>query len=335
MAEALKTDRVIFPKGAQKTFLEQTLLLLKITSRPLAKELGICQRTLNDWKREKFSMSLVAARKICQLTNQNLPETCEIRDQWWYVHKGARKGYDKVIQKYGRMPIDKEHRQKKWREWWEGEGKTSWHQRRFSERKTISYPRKSTALAELCGILLGDGGISTYQVIVTLHSEDDKEYGQFVSQLFEKLFHVQPKLYISKKFRAFDITISRIELVEHCLKLGLVAGNKIKQKIDIPGWIKENPTYLRACIKGLVDTDGSIYTHTYRVNRKIYSYKKLSFCSASEPLRLTVFKGLRELGLKPRIAQDRDVRLENSHDTDTYMRVIGSHNPKHVRRYES
>ena len=138
---------------------------------------------------------------------------------------------------------------------------------------------------------------------------------------------------MSKKFRAFDITISRRELVEFCIKLGLVSGNKIKQQIDIPQWIKNNPKYLLACVRGLVDTDGSIYTHSYRVNGKMYNYKKLSFASMSRPLRNTVCIVLSELGMKPRVTQEREVRIEDSGDTALYMKIIGTHNPKHLRRF--
>ena len=33
------------------------------------------------------------------------------------------------------------------------------------------------------GIVLGDGGVSDYQVTVTLHAVDDKEYGNYVVNL--------------------------------------------------------------------------------------------------------------------------------------------------------
>ncbi|MBI4972274.1 MAG: LAGLIDADG family homing endonuclease [Candidatus Omnitrophica bacterium] len=37
------------------------------------------------------------------------------------------------------------------------------------------------------------------------------------------------------------------------------AGDKISNKVTIPGWIIENEKYSKACIRGLIDTDGCVY----------------------------------------------------------------------------
>jgi hypothetical protein len=41
--------------------------------------------------------------------------------------------------------------------------------------------------------------------------------------------------------------------------VGLPCGNKIRNRASIPSWIFENEKYLKACIRVLIDTDGSIY----------------------------------------------------------------------------
>ncbi len=118
--------------------------------------------------------------------------------------------------------------------------------------------------------------------------------------------------------------------------LGLPLGNKIQQQIDIPGWIKQKREFYIACIRGLVDTDGSIFTHRYRVNDKIYGYKKMAFTSRPPVLIKSVCEGFKLLGLKSRIAQSgRDVRIDSVSELKKYFQIINSHNPKHIKRYNN
>jgi len=100
----------------------------------------------------------------------------------------------------------------------------------------------------------------------------------------------------------------------------------------MPPWIKKSKKYSIACIRGLVDTDGSVIKHRYKVNGRWYIYKKLSFCSRSRPLQLSVAKILADLGMKARIT-GYDVRLESVADVKTYFTIVGSSNPKHLKRY--
>ena len=186
------------------------------------------------------------------------------------------------------------------------------------------------------GIVLGDGGISDYQLVITLHHIDDRAYSRFVIRLIQKLFQVVPRVYHDQKDSVLNITVSRKELVRFCTEmLGLKIGNKVKQQVDIPTWIKHNEKFLTACVRGLVDTDGSVFTHTYTVGSKSYSYKKLAFTSRSKPLLASVYTALTNRGLRPHISQNVDVRLYSIRDMKEYFKMISSHNPKHLKRYAS
>lgn len=223
-----------------------------------------------------------------------------------------------------------------WKKWWDEHGKFG----RFSAFTTpakIREPERSAELAEFCGIMLGDGGISRYQVTVTLHREDDRDYSDFVSKLVERLFKVTPSIYHKKNSNADDLVISRIALVAFLTeKCGLVKGNKIAQKIDIPEWILESESYRIACIRGLFDTDGCVFNHRYCVKGKRYSYKKISFTSASAPLTRSIYILLKEFGFKPRLAgRQQEVRLESRADVQRYFSLVGSHNAKHLKRYKN
>lgn len=333
MAEVFIEKRVRFPRGAQKAFLQHCRKTLRLASRDLAVLLKISVRTLTDWQREKFLMPFSAAATLAQKTNHPLAKNIEVLAPYWYAVKGARKGGFAMYRKHGRVGGDPMHRRQKWYEWWEREGKTKPHPI-LNAAIPIRKPGKSTELAEFTGVMLGDGGLSKYQLRITLNYFDDKAYGKFVVKLIQKLFMVKPALYNEIKNSAFDISVSRRELVKFCVKeLGLKIGNKIKQQADMPNWIKQSRKFQTACVRGLVDTDGSIFTHRYKVNGKWYRYKKLDFSSSSEPLRKSVYNALSSIGLNPRLTRPKNIRLDSKEDMRKYFLLVGSHNPKHLMRY--
>lgn len=243
------------------------------------------------------------------------------------------KGGFATYKKYGRVGGDPQKRKEAWRQWWEEEGK---HQESkiLYKRKIIRFPEKSAQLAEFVGILMGDGGISARQVTVTLHSETDREFALYYSNLCFMLFGLRPSSSKVRKWKAVNLRISSTYLVEFCQQLGLLVGHKIRQGLDIPSWIKENEHYSRACLRGLVDTDGSVFTHRYQVGGKLYCYKKLDFCTMSKPLLESAYGIFVANGMRPYIAQDKKLRLESRHDMERYFKVIGSSNNKHLKRYK-
>jgi len=327
--------RVIFPSGKQQQFLLMAKKKLGIQWLSFADEIKIHKRTLNDWKREKYSMSLVAIKKICRLATMKMPKNVEIKNPFWYVYKGAHAGGVAVYKKYGHIGGDPKYRKKKWHEWWENTGKHKTHSI-IGVSKSIKRPRFSQDLAEFVGIMLGDGGISKYQLNITLHRFDDEEYSRFIVALIKKLFDVPVGAYYRKKDLSVSFIISRIELIRFCVdKLGLKQGNKIKQQIDIPDWVKHDKLYSIACVRGLIDTDGSVFTHKYKVNGKFYKYKKLAFTSFSKPLRHSVFSILESNGIKPRLARERDVRIDSIANVKRYFEIFNPHNPKHLKRFRN
>lgn len=332
MAESYTSKRVKFRAGGQCSFLLDIKKVSGLSDKEIVKRLNVSARTLADWKREKFSMSLNAVRALCKLTNRGLPKNIEIKDQFWYVHKAAKLGGLAVYKKYGHIGGDEEKRKERWRQWWEKEGK--FIPPPIFKSKPIKKPEKGIDLAEFVGILMGDGGISKRQVTITLHRKDDKLYAGFVIALIKKLFSVKPGIYHEKKALADDIVVSRTELVKFCSEeLGLKVGNKVKQQIDIPDWIKRNKKFQIACARGLIDTDGSIFTHRYKVNGKTYSYKKLAFTSLSHKLLMSTYSILKNLGLNPRLSRNREVWLDSQESVKNYFKLVNSHNPKHLKRY--
>ena len=116
MPQPVIPDRVVFPKGKQKSFILRAERFLKTNPEGLAKILRLSPRTIRDWKREKFTMSLLGVKTLSQLLGRKLPLKIKIKQPFWYVYKGAKKGGVAHYKKYGRVGGDPKYRAKKWRE---------------------------------------------------------------------------------------------------------------------------------------------------------------------------------------------------------------------------
>ncbi|EKE10593.1 MAG: hypothetical protein ACD_15C00237G0009 [uncultured bacterium] len=332
MAESFKSKRVEFQPERQKEFIEQSKVELGLTWNELSKIAKTSTRNLTDWKNEKILMSLVAVENICKRRSIYFPKNVTIKDPYWYVQKGAAAGGKATYKKYGIIGGDQDSRKERWFEWWEKEGKFKVNG--ISNPLPFKKPKFSKKLAEFVGIMLGDGGMTSYQAKITLHCKDDLEYSCFVEKLITKLFNLKP----SKKFRndcnALNIVMSRVELVKFLIeKVGLSIGNKVKHQVDIPDWIKNSEEFAIACVRGLIDTDGCIYDHAYMSKGKLYNYKKLQFTNMSKPLAHSVYKILNDNGLRAGLYFERDVRVENKKDVDRYFKIFKTHNTKHLNRY--
>ena len=151
---------------------------------------------------------------------------------------------------------------------------------RFNKPKPCKFFEHSEEFAELVGILLGDGNITVYikgraqvyQVSVASGRKNEEAYARnFVAPLLTKLSGLNTKIRLKKN--VVYSYLSSKELVKELERNGLFHGNKIKNKLKIPDWIFENKKYLRACIRGLIDTDGSVY----RLSNKDPKLGRISF----------------------------------------------------------
>ncbi|MCL4354898.1 hypothetical protein M1349_05560 [Patescibacteria group bacterium] len=134
-----------------------------------------------------------------------------------------------------------------------------------SHRKNISIPSNSIDLAELMGIVFGDGGINNnWQVVIYVNSLLDLEYSKYISDLIKKLFKLDVAIRKREKENTLMIVASSTTLVEFLISKGAVRGNKILHRQSMPKWIKKNKKYSKAFVRGLVDTDGCLYIQNIR-----------------------------------------------------------------------
>lgn len=205
----------------------------------------------------------------------------------------------------------------------------------FIIRKEIKYPERSVELAELIGIILGDGGLpGNHQLTIAFNKKTDQEYSLYLRSILRRLFSVDCYTHYRRNNNGANIIVSSSNLVDFLIKHGLVTGNKVKNQVDIPEWINRSIEYQKACLRGLVDTDGSFYRHKYKVNGKKYKYLKLCFTNCSRPLLQSTLRILENIKIKAYLKGDH-VSVYSGSDVKKYFKEVGSHNPKHALKFKN
>jgi len=196
----------------------------------------------------------------------------------------------------------------------------------------ISFPRESVELAELFGILAGDGHINEYQVSMTTNSETDLEHALFVKSLFEKLFKIPVSFSLRKNQKACTVFISSKEAARFLVEKGACKGNKILGNIHMPEWIKTKKSYRLAFTRGLMDTDGCVYTDKHKIKGREYKNLGMAFANRSLPLLADFKVTLESLGLRPTQKSQYRLFLRREKDIQGYFAAVGSSNPKHLQK---
>ena len=204
-----------------------------------------------------------------------------------------------------------------------------------SHRKQVLIPNHGTDLAELLGIILGDGAIGNpWQVVISLNSISDKEYSSYVIRLFHNLFGITCALRKRPNQNTLVIVCSSTTIVDYLVEKGASRGNKLKQNLDIPSWIKTDNNFLKSFIRGLVDTDGCIYLHKHFTKQKYYVNIGLCFTNFSTDIIASVDAFLKQNGIKSHIVdKGRRIYLYSEESVRNYLDIFGSSNPRIYKKY--
>src|SRR3989344_3087733 len=203
---------------------------------------------------------------------------------------------------------------------------------RFSKGslKEIKKPENSQDLAEFIGAVLGDGHVmyykkgkktACYQINITGHLLHDKEYHvTYLKNLCKKLFDIDMKESIHINTNCRHIIGNSREMVRFFMNMGIKPGDKIRNQSTIPLWIWENNNWLKACLRGLIDTDGSIF----RMSNQDPQLLRINFVNHNKTLLEDTRKVFVKLGFNPsKIINDRQINLSRKSDISKYLKEIG------------
>jgi intein/homing endonuclease len=158
----------------------------------------------------------------------------------------------------------------------------------------------------------------------------DKRYHIiYLKRLIEEIFHLKAvEIKILQNNERF-LDVYSINLVKFFRSIGINPGNKIKNQSTIPAWVWEDKVFMRACLRGLVDTDGSIF----RMSKKDPNLLRISFTNYNNALIEDTRKAFIKLGFHPsKIILNKQFFLSRKEDINKYLKEIGFSNKKHNNR---
>ena len=215
--------------------------------------------------------------------------------------------------------------------WVECELPCNWGQRKAGEirKKIIQIPTQSKELAELFGVILGDGYVGEKELVISSNSLE-KAHVNYISRKIYTLFGLKPKIFLSYNNKNNLLTdVYSKNLIEFLKSNNLKIGNKIKNKNSLPQWIFKNKEFMRGALRGFFDTDGGIYHKQKKYKRAI-----IEFQTHSPYIREDIIKILKKLNFRSS-KSTFNIRIQNQDEIHKFFREIGSANPKNIVRYKS
>lgn len=149
--------------------------------------------------------------------------------------------------------------------------------------------------AYIIGVALGDGNLSIPNGRVTrLRITCDAKYKKINAEMFGSVKLLFPKNKVAivprDKHTHFDISVYSNAL-SSLLPWKAGRGPKEGQRARVPEWIFEDTTFMKHCLLGLLQTDGSVYRDR--------GYLMVNFCNNIRELAEDVFVMISMLGFRP------------------------------------
>ncbi|MFQ5722382.1 MAG: hypothetical protein ACE5GI_07800, partial [Candidatus Aminicenantales bacterium] len=220
------------------------------------------------------------------------------------------------------------------------------------KKRNIILPyRMNEDLAEDIGIQIGDGclhlGKKDFAILCSgNYSEDFLYFHNFLIPLKKRLFkNVVLNLRKHKNQNTYELKIGSKAIFTFYRKvIGLPAG--YKNGIKIPELLFDKESWIKACIRGIFDTD---FCLTFKRKRKPYHrYPVILTCLKSKVLVKQLEMILKQLGLKPHVEYDfpafdkrfgknytkNFLYLNGKKNLEKWWTIIGSNNPRLITRFQ-
>jgi hypothetical protein len=323
--------RAVFPVGKQKEFVKYFKEKINLSWAEISKKLEINENTISKaYYFESCSIPLDVFEKMILLCKENLPNILEkysvkIIDEKLIIGRkvfGEQKkklGEIKILYKNSNLDLDN--------------SKVNFSL--TDKNKKIKLPTKITPeLAEEIGMHYGDGFLSSKRFTYRLkgNMKDEVQYYQdYIKPLFKKLYNTEVNLKRYQTTYGFELYSQAI--CEFKIKtMGIKPGNK--QYIDFPECLKvNNLSILSSFLRGLFDTDGSIYFKTNYGYQKYYP--SISLELFSKKIIAEVEKILTMMGFNPKTYFNGNkgrIYLNGINSLKRYEKLIGWSSPKNLNK---
>lgn len=271
------------------------------------------------------------------LKNRYIPE--KIIDENWYdklnvldkkednwgLIKGGKKAYLKAVREKGIRRI-------KERQALGGKRAAITKERLEKGRFKINFD--DPLFLEFYGILLGDGWLSNFNIkdkkvwLIGISSNLtlDKEFTYYYISIIQKLFNRKGVVRIKPLNNVAEFVFSHKILLKYLNeKLGFPIGKKINLEINRSIYSLDFDK-LRYVLRGIFDTDGSIYLN--KNNKGIYAYPIISIHMKEPKLIKQIQEILKNNGFK--VVYDKRnnmIKINGKDQLRRWLHYIGSSNP--------
>lgn len=201
----------------------------------------------------------------------------------------------------------------------------------YHSKYNVKIPELSPKLAYTCGFLLGDGSIQIrehkhdYAIKAVGNPKDEQSYYDvIIKALFLEIFNIPitTKLYDGKTTYGFQFSSKRlVRFLTSTLRLP--HGKKYHQ-LCIPALFYLDHQFLRACIRGIFDTDGCISFK--RRHKKHPYYPVISIASKSARFIKELATILQSVGLQGNEFYNQtihDTRIDKGFTTISRIEFVG------------
>lgn len=314
-------QRIVFEEGKQKEFLDLVKGKLNAVSLKSIMQFGfeISYTTLKDYYNERILLPRDFFEDLCYLAKLNPRDfNVSYKEGNWGQIKGGKIGIREVYKKYPEEI-------KQWRQ--RAQKNSPLFSKNFN-LKSIKIPELDEKLAEFIGAYLGDGNITEYQIKIAGDYRYDYFYFNYLSRLVFELFGVSANITrVKKNNTSLFILYSKNICTFLHKNFGINYGHKINNKTIIPPQILNDEKLSIACLRGLMDTDGS-------VSRR--GRKGSQFCLQFTSHNPLLLNQVTEIGKKLHLFTFFDKTGTGTNKWENiqkYFKIVGSSNPKHIIRF--
>ena len=186
-------------------------------------------------------------------------------------------------------------------------------------------------LAELVGILLGDGYLSssTNRVKISFNSKDDVEYISYVNNLLVELFDVKPILKQRVNENTAELYIFKRDIIRFLINnVGMKVSPKWNNAV-IPSQFLSSKLDLQV-LRGYFDTDGCLVT----ANNNGTIYPRLEMKVSPSPMQKQFIAILKKYKFSFGVYQIGDgkvrIQLNGKPQLEKWIKSVGFSNQKHI-----
>jgi hypothetical protein len=174
---------------------------------------------------------------------------------------------------------------------------------------------KDGDLAELIGVILGDGNLSIFprtERLLIFSNSNNKGFINRYARLVEKIFEKRPavKNLVTSKCTRISIYEKHI-----CKRLGMSSGSKSKKHFTVPRWILKERNFVLRYLRGLYEAEGNFSMHKPTCTYKMF------FSNSNISLERIVYRLVKGLGFHPNLSGQK-VQISRKKEVYDFIRLI-------------